>query len=311
MKSKLHLYLFMFASLLGLVSACAPSATINGPTPFPPEYFPTVVVLTGEAAMATNLAGTPSLVPTETVVPSVIPTPTDTLTPAPTDTLTPSPTAPIAQIRIQSPGPMSKVTSPLSLRMQVVSGSSELVQVDLQGEDGRLLSRNLERVPTWPGGYYVSLKIPFEVLTAAEVGRITVSTKDDAGRVQAQLGMRVLLLSVGSEEITPEGDSSERAVFYSPPRKEKDAVAEGGVINVNGRYLPFNDQPVILELLDPKGKTLGLRLLELSGSGEQLFSTTLPYKVSEPTPARLVLRQDDDRLDGLIYLYSQEILLNP
>jgi len=261
--------------------------------------------------MATNLAGTPSLVSTETVVPSVIPTPTDTLTPAPTDTLTPSPTAPIAQIRIQSPGPMSKVTSPLSLRMQVVSGSSELVQVDLQGEDGRLLSRNLERVPTWPGGYYVSLKIPFEVLTAAEVGRITVSTKDDAGRVQAQLGMRVLLLSVGSEEITPEGDSSERAVFYSPPRKEKDAVAEGGVINVNGRYLPFNDQPVILELLDPKGKTLGLRLLELSGSGEQLFSTTLPYKVSEPTPARLVLRQDDDRLDGLIYLYSQEILLNP
>jgi len=303
--------LFLLASLLGLVSACAAPATINGPTPFPPEYFPTVVILTGQAVMATNLAGTPSPIPTDTVLPSETPTPTDTLTPAPTNTLTPSPTAPIAQIRIQSPGQMSKVTSPLSLRMQVVSGSSELVQVDLQGEDGRLLARKLERVPSWPGGYYVSLKIPFEVLTAAEVGRITVSTKDDSGRVQSQLGMRVLLLSIGSEEITPEGDSSERAVFYSPPRKEKDAIAEGGVVNVNGRFRPFNDRPVILELLDSEGKTLGLRLLDFVGSGEQLFSTTLPYKVREPTMARLVLRQDDDRLDGLIYLYSQEILLNP
>ncbi len=92
---------------------------------------------------------------------------------------------------------MSKVTSPVKLRMQIVSGSSELVQVDLQGEDGRLLARKLERVPSWPGGYYVSLKLPFEIRAAAEVGRITISTKDDAGRLQSQLAMRVLLLSVG------------------------------------------------------------------------------------------------------------------
>jgi hypothetical protein len=259
--------------------------------------------------MATNLAGTPSAIPTETMTPSITPTPTDTLTPAPTDTLTPSPSAPHSQIRIETPGPMSKVTSPISLRMQVVSGGSELVQVDLQGEDGRLLARKLERVPTWPGGYYVSLKLPFEVHAAAEVGRITISTKDDFGRVQSQLAVRVLLLSIGADEITPEGDSSERAVFYAPSRK--DAVAQDGVVNIEGRFLPFNDQPVILELLDLEGRTIGLRLLDFSGTDEQLFSTTIPYKVSEPTQARLVLHQNDERLDGLIYLYSQEILLNP
>jgi hypothetical protein len=204
---------------------------------------------------------------------------------------------------------MSKVTSPVSLRMQVVSGSSELVQVDLQGEDGRLLARKLERVPSWPGGYYVSMKLPFEVQAAAEVGRITISTKDDAGRVQSQLAMRVLLLSIGADEITPEGDPSERAVFYAPPRK--DAVALDGIVNIEGRFLPFNDNPVILELLDAQGKTIGLRFLDFEGTGEQLFSTSIPYKVSEPTTARLVLKQDDDRLDGLVYLYSQEILLTP
>lgn len=300
---------FLLASLLGLVSACVPAKVESNLTPFPPEYFPTVVVLTGQAAMATNLAGTPSVTPTETLIPTLTLTPSDTPTPIPTNTPTPSPSAPIAQIRIQAPGPMSKVISPMTLRMQIVSGGSELVQVDLQGEDGRLLARKLERVPTWPGGYYISLKIPFEVRAAAEVGLITISTKDDFGRLQSQLGMRVLLLSVGNEEITPEGDSSERAVFYSPPRK--DAAARDGVLDVEGRILPFNDQPVILELIDPDGKTVGLRVLDFTGVDEQLFSTTLPYKVSEPTPARLVLRQDDDRLNGYIYLYSQEITLNP
>ena len=153
------------------------------------------------------------------------------------------------------------------------------------------------------------MKLPFEVHTAAEVGRITIITKDGFGRIQSQLGMRVLMLSVGADEITPEGDSSERAVFYAPPRK--DAVAQGGVVNVEGRFLPFNDQPVILELVNPEGRTIGLRVLDFPGTDEQLFSTTIPYKVTEPTPARLVLHQDDDRLNGLIYLYSQEILLNP
>ena len=306
---KINPSLLLLASLLGLLAACAPSAAAIAPTPYPPEYFPTVVVLTGQAAMATNLAATPSVTPTETVEPTETLPPTDTFTPAPTDTLTPSPSAPRAQIRIETPGPMSKVTSPIFLRMQIVSGDSELVQIDLQGEDGRLLARKLERVPSWPGGYYVTVKLPFEVHSAAEVGRITISTKDGFGRVQAQLGMRVLLLSVGTAEITPEGDSSERAVFYTPPRE--DAVVQGGVLNVEGRYLPFNDQPVILELLNQEGRTVGLRVLEFNGTGAQTFSTTVPYKVSEPTQARLVLRQDDDRLDGLIYLYSQEILLNP
>lgn len=302
-------HIFLLAALLGLLSGCVLPGVNPIPTPFPPEYFPTVVVQTAQAARATDLASTPSATPTETLTPTLTPTPTETPTLTPTHTLTPSPSAPIAQIRIQSPGPMSKVTSPLSLRMQVVSGGSELVQIDLQGEDGRLLARNLAGAKSWPAGYVVTLKIPFEVRAAAEVGRITISTKDEVGRVQSLLAMRVLLLSVGGDEINPEGDSSERVVFYSPPIK--DAVATDGVVNVEGRFLPFNDQPIVLELLDPGGKTVGLRILDFIGTDEQIFSTTIPYKVFEPILARLVLRQEDDRLDGQIYIYSQVITLNP
>jgi hypothetical protein len=56
---------------------------------------------------------------------------------------------------------------------------------------------------------------------------------------------------------------------------------------------------------------MGLRILNLDQLNPQLFETTLPYKVSEPTLARLTIRQDDDRIDGLFYLYSQEVLLEP
>ncbi|MFZ5822417.1 MAG: hypothetical protein ACOYYJ_21205 [Chloroflexota bacterium] len=296
--------LLLLASLPGLLVACAFPGAQSVPTPFPADYFPTVVVMTAQAAMATSLAGTPSATPTDTPAPTETPIPP---TPTPTDTLTPSPAARMAQIQIQSPGPMSKIVSPFHLRMQMVAGESRLVQFDLQGEDGRMLYSKLERVPN-NGDVYFSFKIPFQIRAAAEVGRLTVSTKDGQGRLQSLATQRLLLLSVGPDEITPSGDLLERVVLYEP---KASAAPTGGVLDVEGRFLPFNDQLVYLELIDPQGKTIGLRELDFIGVDEQIFSTTVPYKVSEPTQARLVLRQADDRMAGLAYLYSMEITLNP
>ncbi len=87
--------------------------------------------------------------------------------------------------------------------------------------------------------------------------------------------------------------------------------ASGGVLNVRGDIWPFNLNPVLLELIGPDGKSLGLRILNIDQLHPQLFETTVAYKVDEPTLARLTLRQQDDRMDGWFYLYSQEILLNP
>jgi hypothetical protein len=42
-----------------------------------------------------------------------------------------------------------------------------------------------------------------------------------------------------------------------------------------------------------------------------MVETTIPYRVTVPTLARLTVRQDDDRMNGLFYVYSQEVLLNP
>jgi hypothetical protein len=179
----------------------------------------------------------------------------------------------------------------------------------LYGEDGRLLSRNLKsNVPGSREGVFQSIKTPFEIRAAAELGRITVSILDKDGRIQALNSVRVLLLSSGNNEITTAGNPSEPVGVFSPLSSES---VSGGVLTVRGDVWPFNLNPVIFELVGPDGKSIGLRILTVENINPQLFKTTIPYKVSEPTLARLTVRQDDDRIPGLFYVYSQEVLLNP
>lgn len=301
-------WILLLASLSGLLAGCANPAAGSPPTPYPPDYLPTVVALTGQAIAVAETATALAAPPTETPTP---PPPTETPippTPLPTVTATLPPASPLMQMRIEAPGPMSKVVSPLELRMNVIAGESDLVQISLYGEDGRLLYNKLEKVLRRLSGIYVTLKMPFEVRAAAEVGRLTISTKDKQGRIQSLASVHVLLLSVGSDETTPPPDPTERFVVYKP--LDRDSVS-GGTLIVDGKIWPFNNQPVILELVKADGSVAGLRVLTFDSLDPQPFTTTIPYKVSEPTAVRLIVRQDDDRIAGLFYLYSQEVLLNP
>ncbi len=203
---------------------------------------------------------------------------------------------------------MSKVVSPISLRMHIIAGASGKAQIALYGEDGRLLARQVKPVPPGGKGVDQALKVPFEIPTAAEVGRLTISTLDKQGRIQSLNSVRVLLMSSGVGEINPPGNPSEPVgVVSSLP----EASVSGGVVNVKGDIWPFNLNPVVFELVDPTGKSIALRMVSVNTIDPQLFQTTLPYKVFVPTLARLTISQDDDRISGVFYVYSQEILLNP
>jgi hypothetical protein len=298
--------LILIASLLGLFTGCAAPTASPIPTAYPPEYLPTIIALTAESASnsatETAIALTPVLPPTNTPRPTLSPTP------RPTFTQTTIPGHEPAAIQIFAPGPMSKVVSPITLRMHIIAGNSGKVQIDLYGEDGRLLTRNLKSVQPGGKGVDQQIKIPFEIPTAAEVGRITISTLDKAGRIQSLNSVRVLLLSSGDNEITPPGDPSEPVGVFSPLAEES---VSGGVLNVKGDVWPFNLNPLIFELVGPDKKSMGLRIVTVDHLNPQLFDTTIPYRVFVPTLARLTIRQDDDRMDGLFYVYSQEVLLNP
>ena len=297
----------LLACLCGSLSGCVFQRGDPAPTAFPPGYLPTVIFLTAESINGTMSAQTAAaFIPSET--PTLAPTPIPA-TATPTERPTASPDLPEAAIEIDAPGPMSRIASPVHLRMNVVTGKSNTVQIDLYGEDGRLLGRKVQRVESRPRGVSVSLKIPFEVRAAAELGMLQVSTRDGFGRVQSLNSTRLLLLSSGASEVTPAGNAIyERVVLYN---LAPEASIAGGVVALQGRFLPYNRQPLVIELVTADGLIAGQRLVDVPGLDPQEFTTTVPYKVGVPTLARLVLRQADEIVEGPIYLYSQEITLNP
>jgi hypothetical protein len=305
----MKLRLVVIASLLGLLTGCAslvPATQSPIPTPYPADYLPTVIAMTANAANDAATRSVITVLPTES--PTDIPEATLSPTPKPTLTATSIPGHEPGAIRILSPGPMSKVVSPIILKMDIISGESQKAQIDLFAEDGSLLSRTVKKVPLSGDGVFQQIKIPFEIRTAAEVARLTITTTDKAGRIQALNSVRILLLASGDNAITPPGNPSEPVGVFSPTLKD---AASGGVLTLRVDVWPFNLKPVFLELIGPDKKSLGLRVLTIDEITPQMFDTTIPYKVSEPTLARLTIRQDDDRMDGLFYVYSQEILLNP
>ncbi len=293
--------LIVFLSIL--LGGCVLPGTNLAPTPFPASYMPTVIFLTAQSINATISAGiTPTEPPTET--PTSIPP-----TPAPTITPTPAPGFSLAAIQINKPGPSSRIVSPIEVQILAVAADSKKIEVDLFGEDGRLLSRTVKVVPGHATGDFLSVKIPFEIRAAAEVGVIQVSTKDQLGLLQSLDSVRVLLLSNGVSQINPAGNAIyERVTFFHLTPK---SVVSGGRLAVDGQITPYNHQPVILELVSEAGTSLGLRVLTFPTLDPQEFNTTIPYKISQPTQARIFIHQADDVLNGPAYVFSQTITLNP
>lgn len=305
--------LFLFASLLGLVSACSQSAG-SFPTPLPPDYLPTVVALTGRAAFATADALTQAAQPTATPEPTATPLAPLEI-PSPTPTFAPGFTE-FAQIRFVSPGPMSSLTSPFTLQTILAAGESNRIQVDLLGEDGRVLQRILKRLDRNPKGVFQRFELSFEIRAVSEAGYVRISTKDEFGRIQALNTLPVLLYSLGSAQINPPGNIIYERVMVEELKENADFYA--GQVRIKGRIWPFNEGPVFAELITQEGKPLIARMLNLSGTDTQPFEITLPYQVSEPTSVRLTFRQEnpllsvsDPELGRLVYLYSVNITLNP
>jgi len=304
----------LLASLLGFLAGCSQSAS-SPPTPLPPDYLPTVVALTGQAALATADALTQAVPPTETPSPTSTPELFLENIPTPTPTFAPGFTQ-FAQIRFMSPGPMSSLTSPFTLQTVLVAGESERIQVDLLGEDGRVLQRILKKLIRNPIGTFQRFEMKFEIRAVSEAGYIRISTLDDFGKIQALNTLPVLLYSTGSAQINPAGNVIYERVMVEGLKEKSNFYA--GEVGLKGRIWTFNNQPVYVELATQDGRTLSTRQLNVDGTDTQPFQTTLPYKVDEPTLARLSFRQDnpllsvsDPVLGRLIYLYSIEVILNP
>ena len=283
-------------------------------SPLPKSLSPTPNVALIPPTITPLNQATATLLPILSRIPTAIPIP-PTINPTYLNfpSVTPSATLDPSRIllRIVAPGPMSKVVSPIDFVIHVAPDYTGTTSIELIGEDGAELYRKIFK--TYSNiGYYtrVEEKIDFEIKGAAEMARLQISTLDGQGRVKAFNSVRLLLQAVGENEFTPPYAVQDRILLRYPKLGNE---ISGGNLPVTGDFEPANDMPVIFELIDTDGNVIGSRILQLgrADGNYQQFTTTIPYQLTQKTQVRLIIRQSDDRIDGLAYLFSMKLLVGP
>ena len=77
---------------------------------------------------------------------------------------------------------------------------------------------------------------------------------------------------------------------------------------------PFNTLPLVLQLIDRDGKEIASQLVLVPPNPDDSyvpFKASLAYLISRATWARLSVSQADDRISGMMYLYSTEVFIHP
>jgi hypothetical protein len=328
-----------------LLSACDGFQLSDVPTPLPEEYVPTVIALTAQAGQppeptpgALPTLATPEFVaaletPAElptAVTPTDLPASPTLASPVPSET--PAATIPIVvnaiptavpgpwipeevpenRIEIRNLGPLSKVASPLHVYGYLKTGAGSKARIELLGEDHRLIFGETKIFDVPEGGSSVlSMDIEYEIAAPAEVGRLQIWVEDAFGRVTAFNSVPLILLSLGDSDITPPADVLNPIFIQQPIHK---ALIQGGSLTVSGLARVGGDTMLMARLLTETGAEAGARLVSVSaqpGGGYTPFSVEVPYSVSGPMPALLVVSEGERELSDVIHLSSAEVLLSP
>lgn len=316
---------FLICSVfLGGCAILGPSNDL--PTLMPQEFVPTAIALTAEALV------TPSDTPNPTATFTIEPTQVVAITVAANATAADAPEealvdqsrdilpAPIvpentlipgAEIQIASPGPLSKIASPLSIIAYVTQGADGNAQVELWGEDGRLMYRRIFNFLTPnPQGRLV-IKFGFETAGVAETAQLVIQTRDVHGRMKALASQEIILLAEGETDLNVAGDLLAPIVIQQP---QDMTLVKGEALNVSGLVRTSSDQPLLVELVAADGKVVGSRLAGVvpTEKGEHHpFSTDIPFQVDAPTWVRVIVSERGGRFPGAKNIATLEVLLSP
>jgi hypothetical protein len=319
---------FLIYTLLAFLTACAPATATPSPSPTltplplplatlrPTASLPETATSSPTREIASPTPETsPTLETTFTLEPTITETipllPTLSLEPTLAATSIPLPAVGSGAIQFYGPGPLSKLVSPITVYGYAIPGFGAKGRVSLYGEDGRLLTTKVLQLNTAYTWAYFYGTLTFEVQGAGELGRLTMSTQDEYGRLTAVNSVHLILLPEGYSIVNPPGNLKERCVIEQPATGHRIA---GGMLAVAGEMRPYNSLPLAVELVTREGKVIASQQAATSPAPDDSyvpFQVDVPYSISAGTWALLVIRQPDDRISGTMYLYSREIYLNP
>ncbi len=234
--------------------------------------------------------------------------------PAPTPTsIPPSVSVPLEELSILSPGPGSMLNSPIQVKGYGGPSLNNRVQVQLIGEDGRLLSKGysfLYSYPGTPGLFYI--RMPFESQFVAERAWLEVRSFDDIfGILQHLTTVEVTILSTGSDRIYTAIQGAEKLTIFQP-REEK--VIAGGSVLIQGAGWVDQDVPLRIEIINRAGDILGSGQVELDAPAVgQLgtFSVEIAYQTLYQQWARIGVYELHDEVPGLVHYTSVGVWLGP
>jgi hypothetical protein len=303
----------------GQVESSTP-ATRLPPADFPPRSpTPSPSDEVKPRGSTTPLALTPSSTPSPTYNAS----PTTNLSPTSgrratlTPTITSTPPIPGAGVQFVEPGPMSKVISPLHLIANFRSVPSGTYHIELwleplhDGEPPRLLYREVQRLISNPVDWvYLDQDIQFELSRVSEYAQLRVSVYDTLGRPISINSVDLLLLSIGTSQITPSTVRSEPIVIREPL---KNKLIQGGTVVVSGLAQPSEDF-MLVELLTAEGVVVGYRQVYVTPAPDGSyvpFAVEVPYQVETPVWVLVRISESGTRITGYEHLSSVEVYLSP
>ena len=220
---------------------------------------------------------------------------------------------PLSTITIFNPGDLSRVTSPFKVVAEIPKSLENRAFVELFGEDGRLLDREIIYNFGLSGFYdlTISAEMEFETITLAETGLLKITLLDDFGNPLSISSVHLILLREGNSEIAGYGDLRENLIIERP---QEDFEAENGNIFVSGYVRAQDLGSLKIKIVNENGETLreaeGV-LLETKNSAYSLFLGSLEYFVASPLDVQLVVEAMGEKIPEITSLSSRRITLEP
>lgn len=332
MKRCWYALLIFFA--IGLTAGCSVLPGRPLPTLIPEDKLPTVIEMTAQALVEGGLVTPP---PTATIDPDAdTSTPTVTNTPIPSGTplISATPTLdiilgtpeplhvpnpiPQAEIKIISPGRLSRVLAPFRIHLFLVPppndrGEDMVYQISIYGENGEVINREtVSRPPEESLQPHVILYMDYQISSEAVAARLEISSIDPHNRVTTLETTDVILLNKGQEEIKSILNLSPDMIIQQPVPS---SLIQGESLVVRGFTKIAPEDKLLVECVNRDGIQIGSAEIEVDeedlGNGYRAFEGEIPFQVGYSSWIRVQVIARDGRFSGIESLSSVEVLVSP
>ena len=215
---------------------------------------------------------------------------------------------------ILAPGPGSRLTSPLQVRGVADPTFEQTLVARLVDASGTVITEEplMIQAPLGERGPFegeISVVISEQTNVFLQV--YATSPRDGGITHLETVGGGITLMPEGSQEIGERDPYPEQIAIVEP---ENGQQISGGLVHVEGVGVASFEGTLVLELYGAEGERLGSEpiIVEAVDMGTPgAFSGEVAYSISEPGPARLVVRDPLPTANGVNHIASVEIRLAP